>query len=84
MFRWNDGRQYSGYWANGKQHGPGIYTKPNSDKTKFGIWEQGRVVTWLENESEIENVNVFEYLKDAYSRRLLPRKCTFHAPKRFY
>ena len=44
IFKWYDGRQYAGYWANGHQHGLGVYTKPTENKTKYGLWEDGKLI----------------------------------------
>ena len=47
IFKWYDGRQYAGYWANGHQHGLGVYTKPTENKTKYGLWEDGKLIQWF-------------------------------------
>lgn len=84
IFKWNDGRHYEGYWANGKFHGPGVYTKPIENKSKFGIWEHGKVVQWMENTSRSQLIDMKMYLKDPKSRSELPSQCSFKAPNTFY
>lgn len=38
-FYWEDGRIYQGQWANGKQHGLGIFTKVG--KPKYSLYRNG-------------------------------------------
>jgi len=48
IFTWFDGRRYAGYWAKGRQHGLGIYSKPSDNKIKYGLWEDGKIVKWFD------------------------------------
>ena len=48
-FSWTDDRKYVGEWKNGMQHGKGIYV--TAENTKHGIWEYGKKIQWLKNES---------------------------------
>jgi hypothetical protein len=41
-----DGRKYKGEWANGKQHGKGVYISAEG-KTKEGEWKEGKRVRWI-------------------------------------
>ena len=59
--KWNDGRQYAGYWANSKQHGLGVYYKPSEGKTKYGLWEDGKVAKWFNSDEEISNIYDIDY-----------------------
>ena len=43
MFIW---RKYEGSWANGKQHGRGIYTTPTSG-SKEGEWKDGKRIALI-------------------------------------
>ena len=42
---WPDGRQYSGGWRAGKQHGQGTFTNADG-MSRDGVWEDGRLVRW--------------------------------------
>ena len=41
--------QYNGQWANGKQHGEGIFITPHGASRK-GIWHEGKRTQWIDNE----------------------------------
>ena len=82
IFRWSDGRQYSGYWAKGLQHGPGVYFKPAEKKTKYGLWENGKIIKWFEIPEDklkldVSSFNLYKYFKDPESKTHLPELCTF-------
>lgn len=49
-----DDRQYSGFWALGKQHGLGKYVVNEKledgtvkKKIKYGLWEDGKRIEWF-------------------------------------
>lgn len=46
-FIWSDGKEYSGGWKDGKQHGEGIYTTANGEARK-GMWNAGKRIKWLD------------------------------------
>lgn len=86
ILSWHDGREYRGYFANGKQHGPGAYFKPVDNKTRYGIWELGKVVKWFDtvpNDLTAESIDFSKYFKNAESASLLPDKCKFSKPSDF-
>lgn len=60
FYYWTDGRKYEGWWYKGKQHGLGIFKDPKKKKVKFGVWEQGKRMTWFEDKV-IEQINSKEY-----------------------
>ncbi|MCQ2821700.1 MAG: hypothetical protein MJ252_30955 [archaeon] len=55
IFLWNDGKIYEGLWKEGKQNGYGIITKNN--EKKYGIWEKGKLIKYIDNLEEISTVN---------------------------
>ena len=58
IYTWADARCYMGFWYKGKQHGLGKYVVPKEDKTKFGLWEDGKRIEWF-NESQVSQINNF-------------------------
>ena len=52
-YRWSDGRQYFGYWENGKQHGFGKYIV--NGFVQIGKWIKGKRTQWL-IQSEVEEL----------------------------
>ena len=87
VFKWYDGREYAGYWANGHQHGLGVYTKPSENKTKYGLWENGKLIQWF-NSDKITDINSSYYdytelFKSDDSIQILPENCTFLEPQNF-
>ena len=59
-YQWADNRKFKGWWHENKQHGLGVYFSPESTSARFGIWQMGKRIKWLnESEcSEIRNGNV--------------------------
>ena len=64
-----------GFWKGGKQHGVGKFL--DEDKTKFGLWKNGKRIKWIEEEEEIskfiadentEFVHYFKYSLDEISK----------------
>jgi hypothetical protein len=45
-FTWSDGKEYTGEWKDGKQHGNGSYKAANG-KHRKGIWISGTRDKWL-------------------------------------
>lgn len=45
VFTWPDGRQYKGYWVNGKQHGKGVFINDKGIEQE-GMWENGKKKEW--------------------------------------
>ena len=45
-FYWPDGRVFKGMWKNGVQDGEGEIYDPKKDKTKKGLWENGKKIKW--------------------------------------
>ena len=46
VFTWPDGRQYRGFWANGKQHGKGVFVNDKGIEQE-GMWENGKKKEWI-------------------------------------
>lgn len=57
IYQWADGRKYMGYWNKGKQNGLGVYIVGKDDKVKYGIWEEGKRIKWLDPETEVALIN---------------------------
>ena len=51
FYQWADNRRFKGWWHENKQHGLGVYFSPESTSAKFGIWQMGKRIKWL-NEQE--------------------------------
>lgn len=49
LIKRSDGREYNGYWKNGKQNGEGLFYSPEEKKWKKGIWNEGKRVRWINN-----------------------------------
>ena len=49
MFKWPDGRVYSGWWQDGKQHGEGVYSNPKGIRRK-GMWDNGERKYWIQKD----------------------------------
>ena len=43
----SDGKIFKGMWKNGLQNGEGEMYDPKKNKTKKGIWEDGKIVRWI-------------------------------------
>jgi hypothetical protein len=56
VYTWADKRCYEGYWYKGKQHGLGRYLVPKDDKTKNGLWEDGKRIEWF-TEDQVSRIN---------------------------
>ena len=65
-YLWPDGRSYTGFWENGKQHGLGKY-KDENDEIKFGVWVYGKRNRWLD-ETDIE---ILSNQNDEYYRQII-------------
>ncbi|MFN9903568.1 MAG: hypothetical protein ACK55Z_33295, partial [bacterium] len=50
---WPDGKSYEGQWKDGKQHGEARFTN-SKGKSKYGLWENGDRVKWLDGKSSIK------------------------------
>ena len=46
-FVWPDGKEYSGEWKDGKQHGIGVYTN-SKGISKKARWEDGKRIEWVQ------------------------------------
>ena len=55
IYYWTDGRKYEGWWANGKQHGLGVFSDSSTETIKYGIWEQGKLLKYF-NEQEVTKI----------------------------
>ena len=53
-YKWADGRQYEGYWLNGKQHGQGHYILKDGS-VKIGEWVNGKRTHWIGEENQTGN-----------------------------
>lgn len=52
-YQWSDNRRFKGWWHENKQHGLGIYFSPDSTSAKFGVWQMGKRIKWL-NDTEAD------------------------------
>ena len=52
IFTWPDGRVFEGTWMNGKQDGIGKYT--SKGVTRYGEWEEGKRVGWIDDETTLK------------------------------
>ena len=76
FYVWEEPRKiFMGFWKGGKQHGVGKFL--DEDKTKFGLWKNGKRIKWIEEEEEIskfiadentEFVHYFKYSLDEISK----------------
>lgn len=55
-YQWADGRIYVGYWCRGKQHGLGTYKTQESETMRYGLWENGKRITWFDSEETIKGI----------------------------
>ena len=49
-YTWGDGRVYIGFWKFNKQSGLGKYMNTNENNVKYGIWEEGKRIEWIDEE----------------------------------
>lgn len=87
IYKWPDGRTYQGYWADGKQHGLGIYIVQSENKTKYGLWENGKRIKWF-TDAEVQLINEHNYdypqlFKELSSVSSIDAEATFELPKDF-
>lgn len=63
-YRTSGGKEYTGYWRSGLQHGIGSYVtdKDGCRLQRRGIWENGQLVRWLDDDIEV---------KDEFTKRTL-------------
>ena len=47
-YYWNDGRIFKGMWKNGFQDGEGEIYDPKKNKSKKGIWKEGKRIQWVD------------------------------------
>ncbi|CAI2371568.1 unnamed protein product [Moneuplotes crassus] len=87
IYKWADGRTYQGSWAFGKQHGLGRYTMPGAGVDKYGIWENGRRIEWLDSEV-VQNIkdgdtSWTKYFRNNDSAKHIDIQAGFTKPKWF-
>ena len=62
---WTDGRDYVGHWWQGKTHGLGKYRIQNAVSYTYGLWEDGKQMTWWSEEQRLKiaaaDVGEFDY-----------------------
>ena len=46
-YYWKDGRIFKGMWKNGLQDGQGEIYEPKKNKSKKGIWKEGKRIQWI-------------------------------------
>ena len=83
-YLWTDGRRYDGWWHKGKQHGLGTYIVAEKNSKKYGLWENGKRVTWFD-EPTIVLINqgrydVRSHFKDEKSAAALKPNESFKKP----
>lgn len=68
FYVWEEPKKiFMGFWKGGKQHGVGKFL--DEEKTKYGLWKNGKRIKWLEEEEEInkyiadENTEYVHYFK---------------------
>ena len=49
-FFWENGKIYKGLWKEGKQNGEGKMFFPYENAWKKGVWENGNLVNWIDEE----------------------------------
>jgi len=47
-YYWNNGTIFRGMWKNGVQNGEGEIYEPKKNRTRKGIWEDGKRIKWIE------------------------------------
>ena len=65
VFYWPDGRKYKGGWLDNKQHGFGTQIPASGKGGRFGVWNAGKRLRWLDDDEkqEFENGDLSELLK---------------------
>ena len=87
IYTWADRRCYEGYWFKGKQHGIGTYLVPKDNKTKHGLWEDGKRIEWFD-EIQVNAINNFQlnyttFFRQDESDQMVDSFATFDKPKGF-
>ena len=87
VYTWADERCYEGYWYKGKQHGLGKYVVPKDDKTKYGLWEDGKRIEWF-NEDQISRINNYsedytKFFNQSDSKQMVDSHSCFRKPANF-
>ena len=83
-YLWTDGRRYDGWWHKGKQHGLGTYIVAEKNSKKYGLWENGKRVTWFDEPTVVlinqGRYDVTSHFKDEKSASALKPNASFKKP----
>jgi len=72
FYTWSDNRKFKGWWHENKQHGLGVYFGPDSVNPKFGVWQMGKRIKWLdETEQTLIRSGHLDYI-NMYAPEHLP------------
>jgi hypothetical protein len=87
LYYWTDGRLYEGWWYKGKQHGLGTYLDPKKEKIKYGLWENGKRITWFDEQKikliSQQTLDYTTFFTEPESANTMRPNCTFSKPHDF-
>lgn len=86
-YTWADGSMYIGQWSQGKQHGIGIYKVSKNRSPKYGLWEFGNFLKWVNkekvNEFQKRNYDIYQEFENPKAIQHLNKLDSFLSPTGF-